>query len=350
MANTNHIQEIIVALRPPVFQDVVVGSSSRTATTTPIDASAAQQQQQQALHYDAWVQPYLSALLVGAHVLRLSVETRFTAAVLLHRYYCSWNSTRTTKATFLESSLAVDGVQQQLLEQNEGGGGVAGAGSTAAQGDDDWRYVTGCCLFLASKRHEEPRRLRDIVNFARMIDLETTTAAAAATSSLLHQQQPAAVAPPEAATTTIKTVLLWKSKPPDLGTDYWKAKERMVMVENRVLRFLQFDLAVSFAHRAVAMLMSAAVDEEKEPSNANEPGQKLMLLQRAAFRVLNDALYSVEALQHPVLALAWAAVDVAANEMGLPSLSNPPSDVPLESLEKAKACLQRIRNVQKEDE
>jgi len=175
--------------------------------------------------------------------------------------------------------------------------------------DDDWKYVVAICLFLACKREEEPRRLRDVINLAHMIDIITTStssSAAAPTTKPQNQQQQQQQ----------QVVLQWNPTPPPLDDTYWAAKERMVQTEQRVLRWLAFDIAVSHPHRAV-VLMLMMMEEEQEDDEDDEQQQeedrheRLDRLRSAAFGRLNDALFSVAALQQPVLALAVAALTLA---------------------------------------
>jgi len=219
--------------------------------------------------HDTFVRPLLSALLVGAHVWQVKLETTFTAAVLLHRYY------------------AVTRQQQPPADDDD---------------DDDWKYVVPVCLFLACKREEEPRRLRDAINLAHMLDL--------APQQPYNNKEDC-------------PLVVWKSTPPALDEAYWAAKERMVQTEQRVLRWLIFDVAVAYPHRAVVLLLedeailnkllpqrASTISAPKASKEDELPRARLM---RAAFQRLHDALFSAAALQQPVLALAVAALTLAAD-------------------------------------
>lgn len=174
------------------------------------------------------MRPVLSALLVAAEVLDVQVETQFTAGCLLHRYAA-------------------------VVEDNT-----------------EWRWILAACLFLACKTSEDPRRLRDMINVAEMIDWKTDP-----------------------------DVIQWRSRPPDLDDNYWKSKERLVETEQKVLRWLAFDCLVSHPHRAVlAMAESLELKEDD-------------IL--ASWCKLNDCLFHVEALQSNVLALAAAVVNVTCD-------------------------------------
>jgi hypothetical protein len=80
--------------------------------------------------HDRKVHSTLCGLLIGCRVLRLSVETQFTAACLLHRYY--------------------------IYNPEE----------------DQSKWVLAACLFLAAKTENQARRLRDVVNCASQISFD----------------------------------------------------------------------------------------------------------------------------------------------------------------------------------
>jgi len=82
----------------------------------------------------------ICALVVASDVLRLSAETQFAAACLVHRYcicYCSTHG---------------------------GGSGGAGTSPPPPAPPVDWKWVVPACLFLACKAEEQHRRLRDVIN------------------------------------------------------------------------------------------------------------------------------------------------------------------------------------------
>jgi Cyclin, N-terminal domain len=214
--------------------------------------------------HNAFLRPMISSLLVGAHVLQLSLETRFTAAVLLHRYY------------------AATGIS--ITDEDDS--------------HEECKYVAAACLFLACKREEEPRRLRDLINFVHMVDWK---------SSL---QPDDAIAAP---TVTVQ----WNPTPPDLDAGYWKSKDLLVQTEQRVLRLLAFDVAVSHPHRVVALLLNDENGVAGDESTSVVVDERRSQLLRMALRMLNDTVYSALALQQPVLPLAVAAVALAeAAEQG----------------------------------
>jgi hypothetical protein len=140
----------------------------------------------------------------------------------------------------------------------------------------DWRWVAAACLFLACKAEEEPRRLRDVINLAHML-LSTEEGDDGKETIYLHEE------------------------PPHLNEEYWEAKKKIVETEQVVLRWLAFDVSVSHPHRAVFLLL------EKEDIR-----DKLLPV---AFRRLNDVLFHGPALEHLVLELAAAAIELAREEV-----------------------------------
>ena len=144
----------------------------------------------------------------ACQILRVSIEARFTAACLWHRCRQSWP----------------------------------------------------VCLWLACKREEEPRRMRDILN-------------------VMH-------------------IVRDGGELPLLNAAYWKSKEELVEQEQVVLRSLAFDVCVSHPYRGVLVV-------EQNPT----------IVQRA-FDVVHRSVYCREALTKPVMVLACAAVVLAREDLG----------------------------------
>lgn len=237
------------------------------------------------LQHDAFLRPLISTLLIGAHVLKLSLETRFTAAALLHRYYAA------------TGTIAVDDSKD--------------FSSYADQEKTERNYVVASCLFLACKREEEPRRLRDLVNFVHMIGWSKSPLN---NNDKRDENRDASIA-----------VIQWNPRPPDLDAAYWKSKERLVKTEQRVLRWLAFDVAVSRPQRAVVLLLDHNNTDSNhtsflkallinESNDDNFDNQCFQTLRRTALRWLNDTVYSAAALQQPVLPLAVAVITLALEE------------------------------------
>lgn len=179
--------------------------------------------------------PLLHQLLKSSRILNVSVETTFTAAVLLHRY------------KIVSEEMTID------------------------------TWIVAVCLLLACKREEEPRRLRDFINCA-----------------YLMQNRPL----------------------PDLDDAYWEDKKKIVRTELIVLRWLEFDLVVSRPHRAVvAFLLHQRGDEDENDRNQCRE----VALQ--VFRKLNNIIFSIEALQQDADILAIAALRLALIDSETSTLS-----------------------------
>jgi hypothetical protein len=148
-------------------------------------------------------------------------------------------------------------------------------------------WVAAACLFLATKSEDEPRRLRDMINMAYMVlnddnDNETSTT--------IHNQSP--------------VIFHLQPTPPNLDEQYWDAKKKIIETEQIVLRWLGFDVFVPHPHRAVALLLQ----------HLSQPEQQVIA--PMASQRLNDGLFHSAALQHGVLELACAAIELAKQQSG----------------------------------
>ena len=148
--------------------------------------------------HDTHLQPHLSLLVIACRVLRVSMETTFTAACLLHRY-----------------------------------------ATAAAACPKDW--VVASVIFLACKTEEEHRRLRDLINLVHMIGMKEDAKETAISET--------------ADTPTAISQLTWNPTPPKLDDNYWDNKQRIVQAEQHVLRCLAFDVHVAHPHRLVVLLV-----------------------------------------------------------------------------------------------
>ena len=198
-------------------------------------------------HSSSILHPLLCRMFCAAKVLKLSNEARFSSIVLLHRYFDACHH----------------------LPENV-----------------DWKWIAASCLFLGTKTEEEPRRLRDIINVAHMLEFGTQSKDHDSLLEIIHV----------------------KDKPMLLDEDYWSAKEQLIATEQKVLRMLQFDVCVSHPHRAVAVVLS---------TNEFESQSKQQLLP-VCWQYLNQALFYASALRHNVLTLACAAIECASR--------SPPTD------------------------
>lgn len=244
---------------------------------------------------------------IAGKVLQLGMETKFTALVLLHRY---WN--------------AVDTMQP-------------------SESADDWKWVAASCIVLACKAEEEPRRLRDVINVMCMLqfgtdgnsrnirqchpdntsnDFNSHPLSVADTTSISdHDATKASTAlQPQSSDGGLNEgnflLLEMFEDPPLLDDAYWKAKEQLIASEQRVLRWLHFDVIVSHPHRIVILLLRELItptDPNNKPDqDLNDPILSCNGLVSGAWQRLNDALFYAPALAHSAMSMACVAVSLAA--------------------------------------
>lgn len=240
--------------------------------------------EEDARDHDQTLRPLLSSLFVACNVLQVSVETRFTSCVLLHRYY---------------------------------------AACPVNQRTDVVKWVVAACLFLACKTEEEPRRLRDVINCANMIQWEAANKepSSGGGGGEVTRKRPRSsdragghdksdhvqdVTTTNAAGTC--AIIQWDPQPPSLDETYWEGKETIVRTEQNVLRWLAFDTTVSHPHRAVL-----AIFQQELFANIS-PETRAVLIAKA-WRRLNDAIFYAAALQHGILELAAASIYLALAEL-----------------------------------
>jgi Cyclin, N-terminal domain len=231
---------------------------------------------------DANVLPtsWIFRMFVACNVLQVSPETRFTAIVLLYRYAHAVNEQRDDD----------DNTQSASLDHA------------------DWPWVGGACLFLACKTEEENRRLRDVINMIGMV--------------LSDCNQPNEEGVQAKAGSAAKINLHVSAQPPLLNEEYWDAKKRVIETEQAVLRWLGFDCYVSHPHRAVLLLLrdhSINLDGNDD-TLGNDIATK-------AFQRLNDALFSMKALQYGLLELACASIELAKEGLSDDDNSNARKDL-----------------------
>jgi hypothetical protein len=192
------------------------------------------------------LRPFLYKLWIASQILELGPETRFTALVLLHRYYYYY-----------------------ITQPCEGGG----------IDSHDWKWIGAACLVLGMKAEEDVRRLRDVINVAQMLDFRLVGG---------HDIE--------------GEVIDISTTPPKLNQDYWKAKEFIVATEQRVLRALSFDVLVSHPHRLVVLVVNDTF--KKSPSSFQDD------VITKAWQRLNQAIFHAPALMTNALTLACAAVEL----------------------------------------
>eukprot|EP00751_Fragilariopsis_kerguelensis_P027102 CAMPEP_0170868624 /NCGR_PEP_ID=MMETSP0734-20130129/23716_1 /TAXON_ID=186038 /ORGANISM="Fragilariopsis kerguelensis, Strain L26-C5" /LENGTH=421 /DNA_ID=CAMNT_0011246523 /DNA_START=18 /DNA_END=1283 /DNA_ORIENTATION=- len=319
------------SLRPPLpnINDYDMTSTTSTTTTTThqqhsmltttqkisesdnIDNRSQQKRHSRMLqqYFGAIKSSFIFRMYFACHILRVTTETRFTAVVLLHRFIQAKN-----KARFQPD---YDDGEEENNNNNEDGG--------------DLSWIGAVCLFLACKTEEEPRRLRDVINMARMVLSENSDD---------------------------DMLTLNLSQPPSLNEEaYWDSKKKAIETEQMVLRWLGFDCSVSHPHRAVYWILENEIEvwrlsiqtKETKQTTSNICKPKILLNENnlrvpipipkkkrkydnathvdkhgetiqdkflsSAFQRLNDTLFYPTALKWDVVELACAALDLAADEL-----------------------------------
>ena len=282
---------------------------------------------------------FLYRMYVACHILRVKTETRFTALVLLHRY--AFNSSQ--------------GNYDNKEEENN---------------DEILPWIGAACLFLACKTEEEPRRLRDVINMARMVLSSSSSTSLSSLSTASSKISEGNI------------LFMNLSQPVRLNEKaYWDSKKKVIETEQLVLRWLGYDCSVSHPHRAVYWILqkelepycltpeiypqksnsyqqqsvsasSSSTDKNKSDLNLTTPIDKKRKYDNAlrtnedninkvtihvnntiqsnllssAFRRLNDALFYPKALQWGTVVLACAALDLSANVVEVSQVTNRKKD------------------------
>ena len=315
-----------LAVRPPLGVPTASRQQAgKNGSHSSLDDHWQWRQQQQQQH-DGRVRPWICGLLVACDVLDVSVETQFTAAALFHRYH---------------HALTSDPSKDDFTSTESSAIKVAPKGSRLRPSKDSTGFSTkeilAACLYLACKSEEEPRKMRDIINCMHQLSIHGAT-----------------VQPPGQSTTKLPLVqLAWDPCPPELPLEpgssagaassdpssapYVTAQCRLVAAEQHVLRWIAFDCTVSHPHRAVVLLCralarSSGAVTEAEPVQGGDIGAVdegatfSESLQRAAWRRVNAAVFSVACLSHKVWPLACAALDLELDlhrqRQGLDTLSH----------------------------
>lgn len=277
-------------------------------------------QEKDAVLHDKALRPLLCVLTVSSRVLRLSMETRFTASILLHRYFHYRNAS--------SERISIQNEKKHIDEYREIDG--------VRDGDSEWTVTVAGCLFLACKICEEPRRLRDVINCAHMIKWKRVEIDVEA-KKIERARQPlpqtknmskvgadkdgqnilsVAMCPP-AFQEDANVNISWNPNPPDLDEAYWKSKEKMVAVEQKILRWLAFDTTISHPHRAVVIFAEHQNLQHQmdNMSRKEKCRDKLrMILVDRAWQWVNTAIFSVQVLQASIAELAAAALDLAIED------------------------------------
>ena len=272
-----------------------------------------------AKQHDASIKPRMAMLLVSCQVLKLSMETTFTAACLLHRCILLGTITLTAATETVAITKYTD--------------------ESTTDGGCGWEWTTACIIFIACKTEEEHRRLRDLINLTRML----TSSSSSLLTSKKDDDESQHAAPQTTTTTTTNTAtlkdgnynsephtiisLLWMNSPPKLDDEYWKDKERIVKAEQTVLRQLAFDVHVAHPHRLVILLVEDCLADYWHNNNNNEKNDDkdaiamntkqsifTKVIVEDTWKLLNTCVFSVAALQQSTLSLAVAALDLTVQQ------------------------------------
>lgn len=221
--------------------------------------------------YDQSIRASLCRLVVASQILRLDMETIYTAGVLLHRY---------------------------VLARGENHTRVVGDGSTADTWNVETDIVEDCtvasCLLIACKIEEQPARLRDLINVASMLRIANTQSRTPDEVGSYDQQR-------------LPVQLDWNPRPPPLDDSYWEYKKRLVKCEQTTLRWLSFDVIVP---RTIRLLIIFVTD-------VTEEGDHYIVM---AYSILSMTLFSIKLLQLPaaLLAIASLRISLSALEESIP--------------------------------
>jgi hypothetical protein len=252
-------------------------------------------QHEQQLNYCVVINSsFIFRMYVACHILRVKTETRFTAIVLLHRYAQSKNKNINNRGGNNNNN-------------NKNKEGDKNDNDNDEDNDDDWPWIGAVCLFLACKTEEEPRRLRDVINMARMVLSSSSTSKDNSDNGNNKNKS------------ILNMNLL---KPPSLNEEaYWDSKRKAIETESIVLRWLGFDCSVSHPHRAVYWILGKEI----------EVWQQLLLLSNSAKSIQTQTTKEITTLDDKNLPIprkpnydnaAAAAADAAANDSNDDNFNN----------------------------
>ena len=184
-------------------------------------------------HHDIFAikSSFISRMYIACHILQVKTETRFTAIVLLHRYAQSKNKNN-QGGNNNKNEVGDNNNNEYDNDDND-------------NDNDEWPWIGAVCLFLACKTEEEPRRLRDVINMARMV-----LSSSMSKKDIDNEHN------------NSKNVLCMNlTTPPSLNEEaYWDSKRKAIETESIVLRWLGFDCSVSHPHRAVYWILEKEIE------------------------------------------------------------------------------------------
>lgn len=272
--------------------------------------------------YERIIHQHLCRMYVASQAMELGSDSRFSGLVLFHRYVRRFYGL----------------VQQQPQQQQQTLQGKEGRQLCITQEMKQIKThlgtVAAACLFLGCKMEEEPRRIRDVINLAHLLNFSSWEEednikdddAISSSSDTKDQQKLKSL---EKHIPPIITIVE-SPHPPPLDEKYWTSKEQMISTEQHVLRMIQFDTTVCHPHRCVLIIMetlgfgvgkchSGKYDDEHNNKNdgnsnwlLNSDQSEHVILQ--AWKLLNEVPLDPRGivLQFPVMVLSCAAISLAA--------------------------------------
>jgi hypothetical protein len=245
--------------------------------------------------------PWICALQAAGEVLDLSVETQFTASVLLHRYRSLAGAFRVHNEKTVDRTLRQDR-NNDCSPSSE-------------------ILAVAACLFVACKVEDEPRRLGDVVNCALQLRVRVPSYKMDEKSSTMAFSM----------TRNVPVRIMWDPTPGrEQYSDsiYKRAHQGVVDAQQVLLRWLGFDVQVSHPHRMVVLIVqyvaSIWMDRNGDDDRFPDSFQTLIDQWRLdAWQRLNTAVFCADCLQHNVASLACASMDIE-----LPSLAASPAQCP----------------------
>lgn len=258
------------------------------------------------------IQYLLCRIYLASQLMELGSESRFASIIIFRRYCCRFNK------------VLYQSLQKQQIDQKDNNSTHNEMTPTNQELRQIKRHlgrIAAACLFLGCKAEEEPRRIRDVINLSSILDFEDIGSDGSALSNdnngdLIHTSLEQSV--------TIEPLVITESQhPPPLDDKYWSDKEKMVSIEQQLLRMLQFDTLVSNPYRCVLIIMETLNFGQGTTTDHNDRNNNSLLSPRAsealifkAWTLLNeisiDAVYGAIILRVPVVTLACAVISVAA--------------------------------------
>jgi len=291
--------------------------------------------------YERTIYHHLCRMYAASRAMELWTESRFAGLALFHRYVRHFYPLLSQRHGQRKEKSSRGQRQQQQQQQHQ------------PQSTEEMKQikrhlgsVAAACLFLGCKMEEEPRRIRDVINLAHVLnfsswedddddELDTNPV----TSSSTHEGR-------------IIAAIDESPHPPPLDEGYWTAKERMVSTEQHVLRMIRFDTTVCHPHRCALSIMetlgfgtgknnaSCKSDDgrrdcDDEDGNNDLDNNRWLLTPRQsenvilrAWRILNEMPLDPRglAMQYPVIVISCAAIALAASGDGIVGSDNEDGD------------------------